>query len=84
MFDYILYLKINIQSFKRTLNRKVEKTINKQSCLENLASVLNNRYNTSDSDQDDSNNDYKDGDDNSMNVEINEEGSENMHCMMKI
>ena len=59
MFVLYIILKINPQSFKRTLNRRVEKAIAKRTCLDNLVSVVNNQFNESDSDQSDSSSDYQ-------------------------
>lgn len=72
-------MKINTQSLKRTINRRVEKATVKQIRLDNLISVVNNRYNKSDSDQDDNSSDYQDNDD-SINLGI-EDGNENFHIL---
>lgn len=72
-------MKINTRSLKRTINRRVEKATVKQIRLDNLISVVNNRYNKSDSDQDDNSSDYQDNDD-SINLGI-EDGNENFHIL---
>lgn len=68
---FIIFLKINAQSLKRIVNRKVQVAIAKRTRLEHITSLVNKRYIDSDSDDSDGQNGYN----NRMNLCMDEEGN---------